>query len=314
MAQYTSKEPIILITGSTSFTCRYLVIRLLQQTNCNIILTYKNKKGSYEANNRLFFEKADLLNPHSFEKIFAKYEPKHVIHLAAMARVSDGEKYPAKVIRANVLGTAALTNMSIKYKVESMLFTSSNLAQDAVSVVGIGKLLIEQYFQIINTKTTKLISLRMPNIIDSNGAVTLIFKRQIEENKSITITHPDMSRMFVTGERAAYLLFYLVHNGMNKEVYVSYDKPVKITDLANNMIKESGKDVEIKFIGMKPGEKLTEKSFNIDEVIRTDIHGLGMIEGYNFNKSKTENAINNLNKRKEIRLDKDIQNIFAELC
>jgi FlaA1/EpsC-like NDP-sugar epimerase len=314
MAQNLRKTPIILITGSTSFVCRYLVASLLSQTDFNIVLTYKDKKGSYEDNSRLFFEKYDLLKPESFDTIIAHYKPKHIVHLAAMARLWEGEKYPNKVIRANVIGSIVLAKLAIKYKAESMIFTSSNLAQDAVSVVGTGKLLLEQYFQKSDSQTTRLISLRMPNVIDSNGSVTLIFKRQIENDQPITVTHPDMSRMFVTGENSAKLLYYLINHGINKGVYVSYEKPLKITDLAENMIKASGKDIKIKYTGIKPGEKLSEKSFTSDEIIKTDIDGLGMIADYKFEKDRSIQAINFLNKTKEIRLDKDIQNIFAELC
>ena len=314
MNQPISNKQIILITGSTGFVCRHLVSSLLEKSNFNIVLTYRKKKGNYQDNSRLFFEKADLLTPDSFEQIIVKHTPKYIIHLAAMARVSDGEDDPLKVIKANLLSTFRLAGLAKKYNVESMIFTSSNLAQDAVSVVGIGKYLVEQYFQKINSQATKFVSLRMPNVIDSNGAVTLIFKKQIENNQPITITHPDMSRMFVTGEHAADFLYYLLDNGLNKGVYVSYDKPIKITDLAETMIKESGKDVKIRFIGVKPGEKLSEKSFSIDKVIRTNINGLGRIKDYKFDKNKTISAINFLNKSEEIRSDKHIQNIFAALC
>ncbi len=276
---------------------------MLSQTDFNIVLTYKDKKGSYEDNSRLFFEKYDLLKPESFDTIIAHYKPKHIVHLAAMARLWEGEKYPNKVIRANVIGSIVLAKLAIKYKAESMIFTSSNLAQDAVSVVGTGKLLLEQYFQKSDSQTTRLISLRMPNVIDSNGSVTLIFKRQIENDQPITVTHPDMSRMFVTGENSAKLLYYLINHGINKGVYVSYEKPLKITDLAENMIKASGKDIKIKYTGIKPGEKLSEKSFTSDEIIKTDIDGLGMIADYKFEKDRSIQAINFLkqNKRNKIR-------------
>jgi len=313
MKQQSHKQPTILITGSTGYICKFFVDKVLKETDLNIVVTYRNEIGHYQDNNRLSFERADLLAPTSFENIFSNYKPKYVIHLSAMARVSEGEKYPDKVIRANYLTTIRLAELSIKYEVESMVFTSSNLAQDAVSVVGIGKLLIEQYFQKINSHITKFICLRMPNVIDSNGAVTLIFKRQIDNDQPITITHPDMSRMFVTGERAADFLFYLIKNGINKSVYVSYDEPIKITDLANKMINESGKDIKIEYIGMKVGEKLSEKSFSINEVITTDIPGLGIIKDYKYNLSKIESVIDKLNYKEEVKSNKEIQNSFEKL-
>ena len=177
MKQQSVNQPTILITGSTGYVCKYFVNKLIEKTDLKIVITYRNKKGNYKHNSRLFFEKADLLKPSSFERIFISHKPRYIVHLAAMARVKDGESYPDKAIEANFIATVKLAELSIKHKAKSMLFTSSNLAQDAVSVVGIGKFLIEQYFQKTNSETTNFISLRMPNVIDSNGAVTLIFKK-----------------------------------------------------------------------------------------------------------------------------------------
>lgn len=308
-----NNHPFILITGSTGYVCRYLVDKLLSSTDLNIVLTYRHLKGDYTEKNRLFFEKVDMIESQLFDNIFIKYKPSYVIHLAAMARVSDGENDPVKVTKVNLVATILLTKLSIKHNVKSMIFTSSNLAQDAVSVVGIGKLLVEQYFQKIDSQNTKLICLRMPNVIDSNGAVTLIFKKLIDNNKFVTITHPDMSRLFVTGEKAADLLYYLINNGVNKSICVSYEKPIKIMDLADIMIKESGKDIGIKCIGMKPGEKLTEKYFRESEIVKTNLAGLGMIKDYFYNKDQTKLAIDILNTKDGVLSNLGIQEVFKEI-
>jgi UDP-N-acetyl-D-glucosamine 4,6-dehydratase len=313
MSKFGNSHPYILITGSTGYVCNYLADKLLGSTNFNIVLTYRHIKGDYAKNTQLFFEKVDLLEPQLFDNIFIKYKPTYVIHLAAMARVSDGEKTPVEVIKANLVATVILAKLSIKYDVKSMIFTSSNLAQDAVSVVGIGKLLVEQYFQKIDSHATNLICLRMPNVIDSNGAVTLIFKKLIENNKLVTITHPDMSRLFVTGEKAADLLYYLMHEGVNKSIYVSYEKPIKIMDLAKSMIKESGKDIGIKCIGIKPGEKLTEKYFREDEIVATNYPDLGIIDRYCYDLDLIILSLNKLNKKDGVLNNKSIHRIFNEL-
>ncbi len=302
----------ILITGSSGFVCKHLINRLLKLPELNIIATYREIKGDYKENPRLTFEKADLHNPSSFENIFRKHRPNFVVHLAAMARVRDGENEPAKVLKANYIGTLSLIKMAIKYKVCSVITTSSNLAQDPVSVVGMGKYLIEQDCQNLDTYSTKVINFRMPNVIDSNGAVTLIFKRQIENNQSITITHPDMSRMFITGEKASSWLEYLLYNGEDKGVYVSYDPPTKITDLAKNMIDKSGKKIDIKFIGIKPGEKLVEKCFLENDVKPTEIKGLGKIKNYRYNKTQVVKVIDKLLDIESISNFDDIQSIFAD--
>jgi len=312
-SQYNDRKTTILITGSTGFVCKYLVKKLLETTNANIVLTYRNSKGKYKQNNRLLFVKVDLLNTDSFNEVFIIHKPDIVIHLAAMARVSDGEKNPVTVLRANLIATVKLMELCVFHNVKSMIYTSSNLAQDAVSVVGIGKFLAEQFAVKLQSSNTKLICLRMPNVIDSNGAVTLIFKKLIKDNQDLTITHPEMSRMFVSGERAADMLIYLINNGIGKRVYVSYDKPVKIVDLAKDMIKESGKIIGIKYIGMKPGEKLTEKHFPMSTIDVTKMLGLGMIKNYNFEDKKIESAINMLNTKEAIRNSKGIQMVFNKL-
>ncbi len=303
----------ILITGSTSFVCRFLVKKLLEDTSNKIVLTYRTNKGDYPKHELLIFEKANLLDPQTFQPIIEKYKPHVIIHLAAMARVADGEKYPIDVLNANLIASIEITKMAIDNDVERIITTSSNLAQDAVIVVGIGKLLVEQFYQKVNPYNSKLITLRMPNVIDSNGAVSLIFKKQIKENKPITITHPDMSRMFVTGDRAAELLLYLTDKGEHKGNYISTDKPIKIKDLATDLIEKSGKDIGIKYIGMKPGEKIIEKGFSNSEIITTGLSGLGKIRNYEYNNSMVNSVIDILNKRKAISQSKDIQDIFAFL-
>ncbi|MFK5856365.1 MAG: polysaccharide biosynthesis protein [Bacteroidota bacterium] len=313
MSRSNVNHNFILITGSTGYVCTHLVSRLLASTKYNIVVTYRTNRGNYNNNDRLTFKKADLLESNSFDYIFANYQIKHVIHLAAMARVSDGENYPEKVIAANLVATINLAKLSVKYNIRSMIFTSSNLAQDAVSVVGLGKLLAEQYFQKIDSNFTRFISLRMPNVIDSNGSVTLIFSRLINENKSITITHPEMSRLFITGEQSAEVLNFLMGNGIDKAVCVSYDKPIKIIDLAQSMILASGKKLDTKFIGMKSGEKLTEKYFTKNEIIPANFPKLGMIKNYKCNINIVESAIESLNKKHGILSNALIQNIFSEI-
>ncbi len=302
----------ILITGSSSWICSFLVNKLLEQTNFTIVLTYHKNKGDFFTNNRLIFERANLLNPQLFDIIIKKYKPKYVVHLAAMARVNDGETEPEKTVKANLIATAQIAKYAIKYNVDSMIFTSSNLAQDAVSVVGLCKLLSEQYFQLLNSSKTKFVSVRMPNVIDSVGSVTLLFKKLIKNNKPITITHPKMNRMFITGEQAADLLYYLINEGVNKSVYVSYKEPLLIIDLANELIKKSGKSIKIEIIGMKPGEKIMEKGFAKNELIQAK-NGIGIIETYEYNCELVTKSIKKLNTVPSILGSKSIQDFFSNL-
>ncbi len=267
----------ILITGSTGFVARHLYARLLSHTDYNLILTYRQNKGDYKPHKRLIFEQANLLQPESFDRIIHSYHPDVVIHLAAMARVKDGIDNPEQTTKANLTATTKIADSCISHGVGTLITASSNLAQNAVSVVGITKLKSEQYLQTVPAKATKLISFRVPNVIDSSESVTLIFKKLIENNKPLTITHPDMSRMFITGPRAAEWIHYLMDHGDHRGIYVSYKEPTKITDLAREMIEKSGKRLPITYIGMKEGEKLTEHTFTKADVIPTDMEYLGKL-------------------------------------
>ncbi len=303
----------ILITGSTGFICRYLIDKLLACTDYNIVVTFRKDKGNFISNNRLIFARANLLDSDNFYDIFETFKPEHVVHLAAMARVSDGELNSATAIKTNLIATAAIVKLVVKFKAKSLIFASSNLAQNAVSVVGISKFLSEQYLQKVNSQATKLVTLRVPNVIDSKGAVTLVFKKLIAENKSITITHPDMSRLFVSGKKAADMLFYLMNFGEDKAVYVSCDKPVKIIDLARDMIKHSGKDLGIKIVGMRPGEKLAEKGFTLDEVEKTAFAGLGMLRDYCFAGHAVTETVDKLISKLRISPEDEIYSFLSQL-
>ncbi len=311
MNSHTNKT--VLITGSTSFIAKYLIKEILSTTDYNIVATYRKSTGDHKQNIRLKFEKADLLKPESFEKVYAKHKPVHMVHLAAMARVSDGESSPVLSFKANFIATVKLIDLCIKHNVQSSVIVSSNLAQNAVSTVGISKLLVEQYIQSKHDTNEKMICYRVPNVIDSKGAVTNIFRRQISEGRPITITHPDMSRLFITGPQSAREILYLLKNGKNKGVYVSYKEPVKILQMAKQMIDESGKDIPIEIIGMKPGEKLTEHSFSVEDLILSDLQFLGMVKDYNYRSDLVDQAIKDLNSKEEIRNNIDVQKFLNTL-
>ena len=307
------KVKTVLITGSTGYVCGYVIREILEFTNFNIIATYRNHKGDYPPNKRLIFEKANLLIKDSFEYIFEKHNPDYLIHLAAMARVADGESQPVASLNANLITPISLIKLCKKYNLESAVIASSNLAQNAISTVGISKLLLELYTQKINTDNTRFICYRVPNVIDSNGAVTHIFRRQISNNKPITITHPEMSRMFTTGNQAAKEILYLLSSGTNKGIFVSYKKPTKITELAERMIADSGKKIDIEYIGIKPGEKLTEHSFSENEVIPTDIPFLGKLKETGFNEELVGNAMAKLISKNEIVSSSETRNFLYSI-
>jgi FlaA1/EpsC-like NDP-sugar epimerase len=157
--------------------------------------------------------------------------------------------------------------------------------------VGITKLLTEYYLQQKDAAQTRLMTLRLPNVPDSPASVTLIFKKQIENNQEITITDPEMSRVFVSLDEAGVFLQHILQNGKNKDTFVVTKKPTKITDLAQKMIQDSGKEIAIKYIGIQAGEKLEEEPYPKEFIEETVVNGLSL---YNREGQDTKEIIQSL--------------------
>jgi FlaA1/EpsC-like NDP-sugar epimerase len=152
------------------------------------------------------------------------------------------------------------------------------MARNYRSVVGITKFLSEAYLQEINSKDTRISVVRLPNVSWTPGSVHLIFERLINEDRPITVTHPEMSRRFIGGTFAANIILHALESGTHKGTLVVTSPPVRITDLAQSMIAEAGKDLPIEIIGVRPGEKLVEEGYDADEVSHTDMFGLSLLK------------------------------------
>ena len=287
----------ILISGACGFVGQQLVRHLLENTSAILLICCRDKNRFPKPDKRLAFLEADLLRPNSFGSIFQQYKPNHVIHLAALARFRQGEEKPELAIQTNFFGSRFLIDLAIKHQANSFVFLSSNLARKPKSVTGITKLLIENYIQQQTSTHTRLMTLRLPNVPDSPGSVTLIFKNQIDNNEDITITHPEMSRVFVSLDEAAGFIKHLLNNGKNKNIFVVTKKPTIITDLAQGMIEESGKNIDIKYIGIKAGEKLEEEPYKAEDLKETEISGLSLFSKNGQNREEIENSISILQKK-----------------
>ncbi len=258
------KRETLFVTGASSFLGNALIPILIKRYSARLVLICR-KQGAcseWKKNERISIEEADLTEKEKWEPLFNKYRPDSVVHLAAIARFADGEKEPETAFNTNFWGTVEIIRLCKKYRVQTFLFTSSDLARNAISTVGISKYLIERLIIANNSSTLRMMGVRIANLIDGTGSVTLLFKKQIAEGKDLTITHPDMSRRFSKREEAANDLVWLLENGENQTIYVVNKPPLKIVDLAQQMIEKAGKGVTIRFIGAKPGEKLAEPSYD----------------------------------------------------
>lgn len=218
---------------------------------------------------------ADIKDYRTLEKVFEAYKPHLVFHAAAYKHVPLMEENPSQAIFNNVMGTKNLADLAQKYLVEKFVMVSTDKAVNPSSIMGASKRIAEKYvqslhFHLMQTQkgdTTKYITTRFGNVLGSNGSIVPLFTKQIQEGGPITITHPDIIRYFMTIPEACQLVLEAGAMGNGGEIYIfDMGKPVKIIDLAEKMIRLAGytpdKEIGIKIIGLRPGEKLFEELLN----------------------------------------------------
>jgi FlaA1/EpsC-like NDP-sugar epimerase len=223
---------------------------------------------------------ADVTNQEKMEGIFKDFRPEVVFHAAAYKHVPLMEENPHEAIRVNVGGTRLITNLSVQYDVKKFVMISTDKAVNPTNIMGASKRLCEIVVQLKAMKPgnrTQFIITRFGNVLGSNGSVIPTFKKQIEEGGPVTVTHPDITRYFMTIPEACQLVLEAGFMGKGGEIFVfDMGKPVKIVDLANQMIRLSGyvpdKDIKISFTGLRPGEKLYEELLADEETTKPTHH------------------------------------------
>ena len=218
------------------------------------------------------FVLADISNRHRIEPLFQKYQFSMVYHAAAYKHVPLIEENPHEAILVNILGSKNLAILASQYGVKRFVMISTDKAVKPTNVMGASKRTAELFVQALQNKgnnTTKFITTRFGNVLGSNGSVIPHFKKQIENGGPLTITHPDITRYFMTIPEACDLVLQAGAMGKGGEIFVfDMGKPVKIVDLAHRMIKLSGLepdiDIKVVFTGLRPGEKLYEELLSDD--------------------------------------------------
>ena len=233
------------------------------------------------------------------EKIFEAHKPEYVFHAAAYKHVPMMEDNPAMAVRNNINGTRVIADLAVKYGTKKFVMISTDKAVNPTNVMGCSKRICEIYCQSLNQAivegkvkgVTQFVTTRFGNVLGSNGSVIPLFKEQIKKGGPITVTHPDIIRFFMLISEACKLVLEAGTMGKGGEIFVfDMGRPVKIVDLAKRMIKLSGaKDIDIKFTGLRDGEKLFEEVLNDKEGTKPTYHPkimIAKVRSYDYETAK----------------------------
>lgn len=297
----TLRNKRVLITGAAGSIGQELARQVASIYPESLVICDQTETGLYELEyelqqkfnlgNTLRFYLGDIKDAGSMHTLFSTYQPQVVFHAAAYKHVPMMEAHPSEAIRNNVLGTKILADLSEQFNVEKFLFISTDKAINPTNVMGASKRIAEIYCQSLQNldgiptltadnihtlpgqkRKTKFITTRFGNVLGSTGSVVPRFKEQISDGGPITVTHPDIIRYFMTIPEACSLVLEAVTMGDGGEVFLfDMGEPIKILDLAKKMIRLAGlipgKDIDIRFTGLRPGEKLYEELLNKEEEV-----------------------------------------------
>lgn len=280
---------VILVTGAAGSIGSEIVRQLTQFKTKMLILADQAETPMFHLENELrssYYQSpvklilADITQPLIMEGIFKQYRPEVVFHAAAYKHVPLMEDNPHEAVRVNVGGTKLLARLSVKYGVNKFVMISTDKAVNPTNVMGASKRICEMVVQMYAQKqcnNTQFIITRFGNVLGSNGSVIPLFAKQIENGGPVTVTHPEITRYFMTIPEACQLVLEAGFMGKGGEIFVfDMGNPVRITDLANQMIRLSGfvpgKDIQIVFTGLRPGEKLYEELLTDNETTKSTYH------------------------------------------
>ena len=265
------QDKIVFVTGGGGSIGSELINQIAKYNPKKIINIEINENASYLMELELKRKypyldyKTEIASVRDFDKLdmlFNKYKPEILFHAAAHKHVPLMENNPEEAIKNNIFGTKNVAECCLKYKLESVVLISTDKAVNPTNIMGATKRVCEMIFQKYSEKDskTKFMAVRFGNVLGSNGSVIPIFSKLIEEGKNLTLTHKDIIRYFMTIPEAAQLVIEAATIGKGGEILIlDMGEPVKIYDLAKNMIKLSGSNVGIDIIGLRPGEKLFEE-------------------------------------------------------
>jgi FlaA1/EpsC-like NDP-sugar epimerase len=276
------RDRVVLITGAGGSIGSELSRQVAQLPVTSLILMDQDENSIFEIRNelenltgvKLIPVVGDICDQVQLQRLFAKYSPKVVLHAAAYKHVPVMEENRCEAVRNNVIGTKGVAEVAVQFQAERFLLISTDKAVRPTSVMGATKRVAELTVQALtsNGNRTRSACVRFGNVLGSRGSVVPIFLRQIESGGPITITHENMTRYFMTIPDAVRLVLQASTLGSHGDIFMlDMGDPVKITNLARRLIEASGlrpgTDIEIKWTGMRPGEKLHEQLWSDDATV-----------------------------------------------
>ena len=277
---------VIMITGAAGSIGSELVKQVLKYFPKKIVMVDQSESGIFQLEHDLEFLSrdvemvyyiGDITNHDRMKSLFIPHHPQIIYHAAAYKHVPLMEGNPVEAITCNVMGTSILADLAVEFAVEKFVFISTDKAVNPTNVMGASKRIAEMYVQSLydhncerGSGKTQFITTRFGNVLGSNGSVIPLFKKQIESGGPITVTHPDITRYFMTIAEAAELVLEAGVMGKGGEIFVfDMGKSMKIIDLARKMVRLSGlepdRDIKIYITGLREGEKLYEELLNDKE-------------------------------------------------
>lgn len=280
------------MTGAAGSIGREIVLQLTKYFPEKIIILDQAESPLYELELELkekfnFYKYeiviGDVTNSVRVNKVFQTFKPSIVYHAAAYKHVPMMENNPSEAARTNILGTKIVADKAVEFGVKKFVMVSTDKAVNPTNVMGASKRIAEIYIQTLQHGTgTSFITTRFGNVLGSNGSVIPRFRKQIEDGGPVTVTHPEITRYFMTIPEACQLVLQAGAIGNGGEIFIfDMGKSVKIVDLAKKMIKLSGlklgTDINLKFTGLRPGEKLYEELLADKENTMPTVHNKIMI-------------------------------------
>lgn len=322
------RDQIVLVTGGGGSIGSELCRQIAQHHPKQLVILDIYENSVYEIQQELKQKYPELnlvvligsvRNTARVEEVFYRYHPDIVYHAAAHKHVPLMEESPNEAIKNNVFGTRKLASAADKYGVKRFVLISTDKAVNPANVMGASKRICEMIIQDKNRKSsTEYVAVRFGNVLGSNGSVIPLFKKQIEQGGPVTVTHPDIIRYFMTIPEAVSLVLQAGAYAKGGEIFVlDMGEPMKIVDLAENLIKLSGyrvdEDIKIEFTGLRPGEKMYEELMMNEEGLTETANKMIYIgKPIEFNDMDFANQIEKLRKA-SIDEESDIREVIKEI-